>query len=505
MGRVKDYNTFLMENKLLSNIASKQMTRILDPDYESKAKVKTQAEVESSFGNDEKGNPMGVWDFWKWDDKKNGFVATSPTFSGEVTLKEIDNEGDVTRIYEVTSGTNNGLKGNFTWESTTAGSKYPKFGEPADKKWSDVLGPDENFLKTFVSPQVRWASNISEIDGVKLKKVGLNGVYEIEYEDKFQFFGNVRIYYSENQEDPFVNSFYSYEVKDGPNKGAKGKGFQIFTEKQNSAKIGIYNPFSDGDVALKVIQYPAISHSDRQKNELIIANSIKGGNGIYPDQLIFFNTSDLSSIKGPTKELFDSLNFEYGLIPEYNANKGLTAMKESFGAGNKILGKIEKSKLPSTKIYGLQKTSAPSQYTGNDFPSLDGIETTECYISSYQGHPLILYTVEAKKKDSPSFDNKGVGTYGNRFFSGIFYDREKNIASKVRGEWYYDYLLDEIGIIYAYGVNDKKEIKKISNNMMWVEPIKTAAEIEKARIEKARKAKFDAEVIRSRHKDIGGF
>jgi hypothetical protein len=92
MRRVKDYNTFLIENKLLSNIASKQMTRILDPDYESKVKVKTQSEVESSFGNDEKGNPMGVWDFWKWDDKKNGFVATSPTFSGEVTLKEIDNE-----------------------------------------------------------------------------------------------------------------------------------------------------------------------------------------------------------------------------------------------------------------------------------------------------------------------------------------------------------------------------------------------------------------------------
>jgi hypothetical protein len=464
MRRVKDYNTFLIENKLLSNIASKQMTRILDPNYESKAKVKTQAEVESSFGNDEKGNPMGVWDFWKWDDKKNGFVATSPTFSGEVTLKEIDNEGDVTRIYEVTSGTNNGLKGNFTWESTTAGSKYPKFGEPADKKWSDVLGPDENFLKTFVSPQVRWASNISEIDGVKLKKVGLNGVYEIEYEDKFQFFGNVRIYYSANQEDPFVNSFYSYEVKDGPNKGAKGKGFQIFTEKQNSAKIGIYNPFSDGDVALKVIQYPAISHADREKNDPIKTNSINGGTGIKPDQLIFFNTSDLSSIKGPIQEvMFDELNFDYGSIPDYSPNKALIDIKGM--KGNKIFGKIEKSKLPSTPIYCLQKTSTPVEYKGKNFPSLDGIQTTECYISCYQGQPLILYTVEAKKKDSPSFDNKGVGTYGNRFFSGIFYDKETDIASQVRGEWYYDYLLDEIGIIYAYGVNDKKEIKQISNGV----------------------------------------
>jgi hypothetical protein len=503
MGRVKDYNTFLMENKLLSNIASKQMTRILDPDYESKAKVKTQAEVESSFGNDEKGNPMGVWDFWKWDDKKNGFVATSPTFSGEVTLKEIDNEGDVTRIYEVTSGTNNGLKGNFTWESTTAGSKYPKFGEPADKKWSDVLGPDENFLKTFVSPQVRWASNISEIDGVKLKKVGLNGVYEIEYEDKFQFFGNVRIYYSANQEDPFVNSFYSYEVKDGPNKGAKGKGFQIFTEKQNSAKIGIYNPFSDGDVALKVIQYPAITRSNIGKTNPIIAANSQGGSGIRLDQLIFFNASDLSSIKGPSKELFEYLNYDlYDSIKDYNENAAQKKV-ESRGS-NTIIGKIEKSKLPSAKIYALQNGKTVS-YKGNQFPSLDGIETSECYISCYQGQPLILYTVEAKKKDSPSFDNKGIGTYGNRFFVGNLYNPKfPNVHTQVRGEWYYDSSWDEIGIIYAYGISDKKEINEISNQNL-IAPIKTAAEIEKTRIEKDRKAKFDAEVITSRHREIGGF
>ena len=115
---------------------------------------------------------------------------------------------------------------------------------------------------------------------------------------------------------------------------------------------------------------------------------------------------------------------------------------------------------------------------------------------------MILYTVKAEKKNSPSFDNKGVGTYGNRFFSGIFYDREKNIASKVRGEWYYDYLLDEIGIIYAYGVNDKKEIKKISNNIVGV---KSADEISKDKIAKDKKAKFDAEVITSRHREIGGF
>ena len=116
MGRVKDYNTFLKENELLSNMASKQMTRILDPDYESKVKVKTQAEVEASFGNDENGDPMKVWDFWKFVPEKKGFVGIAPLFSGEVILKEIDNDGDVTRTYEVTSGNNSGLKGKFTWE-----------------------------------------------------------------------------------------------------------------------------------------------------------------------------------------------------------------------------------------------------------------------------------------------------------------------------------------------------------------------------------------------------
>jgi hypothetical protein len=97
-------------------------------------------------------------------------------------------------------------------------------------------------------------------------------------------------------------------------------------------------------------------------------------------------------------------------------------------------------------------------------------------------------------------------------FSGIFYDKETDIASQVRGEWYYDYLLDEIGIIYAYGVNDKKEIKQISNGVklnlgvaIQKEINKLSAEKEKARIAKDKKAKFDAEVITSRHRDIGGF
>ena len=79
---------------------------------------------------------------------------------------------------------------------------------------------------------------------------------------------------------------------------------------------------------------------------------------------------------------------------------------------------------------------------------------------------MILYTVEAKKKDQPSFDNKGVGIYGNNFFSGIFYNRKINKIYKVRGEWFFDNSFDQVGIIYAYDANEKKEIKEISN-MLW--------------------------------------
>ena len=508
MRRVKDYNTFLKENELLSNMASKQMTRILDPNYESKARVKSKDEIEASLEKDADGNPTGVWDFYEYDTEIGGFVGITPLFSGEVILRETDDEGDVFRKYEVTSGTNKGLKGNFTWKDTGGGSKYPEFELPEDKKWSDILGPDANFLETFISEKVRWASNISEIEGVKLKKISLDGVCEIEYDDEFQFFGNVRIYYSGNIEDPFANSFYSYEVIDGPNKGAQGKGFQIFTEKQNGAKIGIYNPFSNGDTTtdlLDVIQYPAMERSGLGKTNPIPAATSSEGTGINLSQLIFFNTSDLSSIKGPTNlNTFEYLNYDlYESIKDYNENAAQKKV-ESRGS-NTIIGKIEKSKLPSTKIYALCEGKTV-YYKGNQFPSLDGIETAECYISCYQGQPLILYTVEAKKKDSPSFDNKGIGTYGNRFFVGNFYNPKfPNVHTQVRGEWYYDSSWDDIGIIYAYGVSDKKEIKEISN-----ENLKKIGQIipnqaETDRIAKDKKAKFDAEVITSRHREIGGF
>jgi hypothetical protein len=461
MRRVKDYTTFLKENELLSSEASKKMTRLLNPDYISDITTKSKDQIEASFAKD--GKTGKVWEAFEWVEEKGGYVGKSPIFSGDVILKEIDDDGSVSRRYEVTSGTNKGSSGYFTWEGNTEDAegkieKYPLFQLPTGKKWSDILGPDEDFLKTFVSYGHRWGSNISEIDGVKLIKVGTNGIYEIEYDDKFQFYGKVRIYYLGNTGSSFFNLYYSYEVKDGPNKGAKGKGLQIFGDDEDSEKTGIYNPFSDGETTLDVIQYPAISNGvDREKKDPIMANSITGGSGINGNQLIFFDTSNLSSIKGPTKEIFRSL---YGGIKDYQSSD--SSSYDDLAEKNIISGKIEKSKLPSTQIYALQKDKNPVYFTGNEFPPLDGNETSECYISHYQGHPLILYTVKCQKKNTPSFDNKGIGTYGNNFFVGIFYNDGLGTI-QVRGEWYYDYSLGEIGIIYAYSVFDKKEITGMTN------------------------------------------
>ena len=460
MGRVKDYNTFLRENQLQQHAAAREMGRLLDPKYESKAKARTEEDIKASFGEDSKG----VTETFKFDPKKGGYVGKISMFSGEVILKEIDNEGDIYRIYEVTSGTNKGLSGDFTWENLDSGIKYPEFKPPSRKNWSDVLGPDEDFLKTFVSSRGRWATNISEIGGVKLIKVGLNGVYEIEYEDTFQFFGKVRIYYSGNDEDYFINSWYSYEVKDGPNRGTKGKGFQIFSAEENSAKSGVYDPFSSGDATLAVIKYSSEESKNNPQAELI-ARTSNGGTGINPNQLIFFNTPDLSSIKGPTKEIFKTL---YGNIKDYQSEEGKNNL--TVGKNNNILGRIEKSKLSSKEIYAwnpIQGGPVNTQIIDvkGSFPSLDGIETSDCYIAYYGGNPLILYTVKCQNKDAPSYDNKGVGTYGNNFFAGLLYNG--NNYDQVRGEWYYDHSVNGVGIIYAYRVSDKKEVLNFRNLSQW--------------------------------------
>jgi len=121
MGRVKDYNTFLRENQLQQHAAAREMGRLLDPKYESKAKARTEEDIKASFGEDSKG----VTETFIFDPKKGGYVGKISMFSGEVILKEIDNEGDIYRIYEVTSGTNKGLSGDFTWENLDSGVKYP--------------------------------------------------------------------------------------------------------------------------------------------------------------------------------------------------------------------------------------------------------------------------------------------------------------------------------------------------------------------------------------------
>jgi hypothetical protein len=179
--------------------------------------------------------------------------------------------------------------------------------------------------------------------------------------------------------------------------------------------------------------------------------------GINPNQMIFFNTTDLSSIKGPTKEICAAL---YGISTTYDSSKAYNSL---IGKGeNIIFGKLERSKLKGEKIYAIQGDSVV-YFTGNRFLELDGVETSECYISHYRGNPLVLYTVKCQNKDKPTFDNKGVGIYGNNFFSGYIYESAMNPSVQIRGEWYYDFKLNQVGILYAYKVSDKKSIMSIPN------------------------------------------
>ena len=452
MRRVKDYSTFLNEN-LGTQKAVKTMARILNPKSTRNLKLKSESEIKSSFEEGE-----GVWNSFVWEEKKGGYVGPSTIFSGNVLIKEIDDDGDTMREYQVISGLNNGLTGEFTWGGSGENGKYPIYAKPLNKNWSDILGPDQNFLETYKSVGNRWATSLSEIEGIEIKKVKENGVCEFEYADIYQFFGVVRVYYTGVTEgSDWENACYSYEVKDGPNKGTKGKGFQIFDKAEVSKKSGIYSPFSNGDSTLNVIEYPANTPATIE----ITASSSAGGNGINPLQIIFFNTSSgVSAIKGPTKEIFAGL---HGITKKYDPNSALESLRSK--AKNVIFGKVEKSKIGETTIYCLQDSKTPSYFLGDAFASLDGIETTECYIANYQGHPLILYSVKCQKKDTPSLDNKGVGTYGNRFFSGRFYNAQKDSSYQVRGEWYYDYSINQIGIIYAYSVSDKKIVSSIENSL----------------------------------------
>jgi len=489
MGRVKDYNTFLKENELLSNVASKKMTRLLDPNYRSNISTKNKDQIEASFDKDGKKGKISTT--FEFKDDIGGFVGKSPIFSGDVTLKEIDDDGSVSRRYEVTSGNNKGESGSFTWGGEVEDSegiivKNPIFEVPSGKKWADILGPDEDFLKTFVNHGHRWEINISEIEGVKLVKAGLKGIYEIEYDDKFQFYGKVRIYYLGNTGSSFFNSYYSYEVKDGPNKGAKGTGFQIFRVGENSEKPGVYNPFSDGETILNVIKYPAISFS--KDKDSITANTI-AGSGINPNQVIFFNTSEDDTINPPTPKDFLEMynkNFIAGEIKDYTESSitgadstsalssvGLASLRWSnIGNNGPILGKVKKSELSGNKKVWINSVDGKTKYlTLESFPKIANSSVNECYVAYYLGNPLLLYTVKCEKRNSPSLDwNKESGTYGNNFFVGMIYNKDTQKWESAKGEWYFDYDKDSqlnngkggVGIIYAYRSN-KKEINHIVN------------------------------------------
>jgi hypothetical protein len=463
MRRVKDYNTFLSlkESFLTTSKASKVMTKLIDPSSRREVKAKSKETIESSFGDD-----SAVDTYWAWDPSVEGFSALSSLFGGRVVLRELEEDDSSDLEYEVVSGLNKGKRGEFEWGGSGK-SRTPIFSEPYNTKWKDLLGPDEDFLKTYTSPT--WKTVITDCPGVEIKKVGEKGVCEIIYDDKYQFYGKVRIYYSGEGVGEQSNSTFNYEVQDGPNAGLKGNGIRVFENGNDPETLkfgdgsGVFNPFSSGDLNTSV-RYACVGTSSNKEK---IAYGKEKATGTNPGQAIFLNTSELTSIKPPSaitfKELYPSAGNTYK-IGEISKDKSCS-----------IIGELDAKKIKqyffsvswSNDEFKTEGDKEEGTFDGYDFPDMKGNTSGKCYLAFYQGNPLILYTVPSKANSGGlKLDwNQEKGIYGNNFFVG----RLSTIGGgkiSVKGEWYYDYATGGIGIIYAYSINDSKKEYEITSEII---------------------------------------
>ena len=137
MRRVKDYNSFLKESYLTSHIASKTMSKILDPDARREIRAKTQSEIESSLSD--KGVTMNSQ--WSYIEADKGYVGSTPLFGGTVVLRELSEDEETSFQYEVKTGLNKGKKGPFEWKEDGK-NRFPLFSAPYNSSYSDLLGPD---------------------------------------------------------------------------------------------------------------------------------------------------------------------------------------------------------------------------------------------------------------------------------------------------------------------------------------------------------------------------
>ena len=469
--RVKDYWTFVNEESFFKDSKfGKIITTVIDPYSRRNIRKKSKSEIEQS----KEGENWEADSKYSYDEKEEGYIGWSPFHFGKVILTEIEEEGvGTTYTYEVLSGPNKGMKGDYEWQTGTVGT--PMYSAPDGKQWKDLAGPDEEFFKNFKFGDLPI---IGDDLPTEIVKIGDKGECEIKYTDIYQLYGNIRIYYN-----PDSKTNFSYEVSDGPNKGKKGNNFKV---RSGNEELGIYKPFSNGELLEKVVKFPPISSST---SVLVSSTENHPCTGFSTNQLIYLDTSEDDTINPPTPKDFLAIyneNFITGEIKDYTESSitgadstsalssvGLASLRWSnIGKIGPILGKVKKSELSGEKKMWVNSSKGKTEYfTLSKFPKIENSSVNECYVAYYLGNPLLLYTVKCVKKDSPSLDwNNEEGIYGNNFFVGKIYNKDTNIWESAKGEWYFDYDKDSqlnngkggIGIIYAYR-NNKKEIADIVN------------------------------------------
>ena len=456
MRRVKDYNSFLKESYLTSHIASKTMSKILDPDARREIRAKTQSEIESSLSD--KGVTMNSQ--WSYIEADKGYVGSTPLFGGTVVLRELSEDEETSFQYEVKTGLNKGKKGPFEWKEDGK-NRFPLFSAPYNSSYSDLLGPDEEFFKSY-KDDYRWKSIIYDTPGIEIVKVGEKGECEIHYDDIYQLYGKVKIYYDP---DILESPYFSYKVIDGPNAGKTGNGFRVLENAGKSTPLrfqgyGTPNSFSNGltvnFIPSNKIDYPAASNSDDSyKNNINPRVSKKSENytknfpatGFNPSQFIYLNTSELETINPPSKDEFLK---SYGAL-QYKSGGvvSIFTRDERSGGG----GFINKSNYGKEDLWSTGIPSG-SDLTIEDLP-MKGNKWPGCFHDVYFFNDIALYSVVCKKSETPKLDfNNETGCYGNNFFSGRFLVG-RNKWAYLKGEWYYDYEKECTGLLYAYGEDGK--------------------------------------------------
>ena len=435
MKKVKDYYDFINEREAIKDISKSKIAQSLEYIIAGKKKnikLKSKEEIEE--------NPIAAdQKFGEWDEELKGYTGLSPLFSGKVLIVESEEDN----IYEVITGPNKGLNGNYSWDNS-GNKNYPIFSKPSGKSWKDLKGPDENFLKTYKDSGNKWKSSLEGLSGIEFIPKGNSGEFMISYNDIYQLYGNVEIYYNPETEYPH----YSYEVIDGPNSGKKGNGFFVVKDAQDE-KIrykgqGIVAPFSENVSFYPSdgIEFPS-EISDSEDTLYKKGSKKYPSTGYNPSQYIFLNTSEFNSINPPNKNEFLKV---YGKLKDPGGNLYFKN-RHSEGAGG-FISKNEYSsiELPTSGIDNKNEFKVSSlELKSNIFNG--------CFLDSYLFNDLALYTVPCKKSESPKLNwNQEIGTYGNNFFTGIFLVK-RNTWETLKGEWYFDYSTKRIGIIYAY--NDK--------------------------------------------------